>query len=119
MNAKDVLVAIGVEGTQKDRKDTKKDLKGKERDKKDHSSNYDNVKPKNDKTRRMVKFKTLVMPVDKILMQIKDKHPLKRLKLLNSSPNARNKKKYYHFHRDHRHYTYKCRDLKEQIEELI
>ena len=51
MNAKDVLVAIKVEGTKKDRRDTKKDPKGKERDRKDHSSNYDNVKPKNDKTR--------------------------------------------------------------------
>lgn len=59
------------------------------------------------------------MSVDKILMQIKDKHPLKRLKPLNSSPNTCNKKKYYHFHRDHGHYTDECRDLKKQIEELI
>ena len=68
MNTKDVLVAIRVEGTQKDKRDTKKDTKGKERNRKDHSSSHDNVKPWNDKTRRMVKFKTPVMPVDKILM---------------------------------------------------
>ena len=28
-------------------------------------------------------------------------------------------KKYYYFHKDHGHYTDKCRDLKGQIEELI
>ena len=31
----------------------------------------------------------------------------------------RNKKKYCHFYKDHDHYTKDCRDLKEQIEELI
>ena len=59
------------------------------------------------------------MPIDQILMQINDDHQLRWPKLLSGSPNARNKKKYYHFHRDHRHYTDKCRDLKEHIEELI
>ena len=58
------------------------------------------------------------MSIDKILMQIKDDHPLKWLKPLNSSPSARNKK-YCRFHRDHGHHTNECRDLKEQIEELI
>ena len=34
-------------------------------------------------------------------------------------PNVRDKNKYYCFHKDHGHYTEDCRDLKEQIEELI
>ena len=59
------------------------------------------------------------MPIDKILMQIKDEHYLKWPRLLHSSPNVRNKKKYCRFHKDHDHYTEDCRDLKEQIEELI
>ena len=59
------------------------------------------------------------MPVDKILTQIKDEHYLKRPRLLNSSFNVHDKKKYFRFHKDHDHYTKDCRDLNEQIEELI
>ena len=59
------------------------------------------------------------MPVDKILAQIKDEHYLKWLRPLHSSPNVQDKKKYRRFHKDHGHYTEDCRDLKEQIKELI
>ena len=52
-------------------------------------------------------------------MQIKDEHYLKWPRPLHSSPHIRDKNKYYHFHKDHGHYTEDCRDLKEQIEELI
>ena len=67
----------------------------------------------------MIKFTPLIMPIDKILAQIKDEHYLKWLRLLHSSPNVCDKNKYYRFHKDHGHYTEDCRDLKEQIEELI
>ena len=53
------------------------------------------------------------------MVQIKDKHSLKWPKPLYLSPNARDKRKYYHFHKDHGHYIEDCRDLKEQIKELI
>ena len=59
------------------------------------------------------------MPVDKILMQIKDEHYLKWPRPLHLSPNIYDKNKYYRFHKDYGHYTEDCRDLKEQIEELI
>ena len=59
------------------------------------------------------------MPVDKILAQINDEHYLKWPRPLHLSPNVCDKKKYYQFHKDHGHYTEDCRDLKEQIEELI
>ncbi|XP_050240766.1 uncharacterized protein LOC126689570 [Quercus robur] len=59
------------------------------------------------------------MPVDQILVQIKDEHYLKWPRPLHLSPNVRDKRKYCRFHKDHVHYTEDCRDLKEQIEELI
>ena len=59
------------------------------------------------------------MSVNKILAQIKDEHYLKWPRPLYSLPNVRDKKKYCHFQKDHGHYTKDCRDLKEQIEELI
>jgi len=40
-------------------------------------------------------------------------------KAITFVPNVRDKKKYCRFHKDHGHYTEDCRDLKEQIEELI
>ena len=59
------------------------------------------------------------MPVNQILTQIKDKHYLKWPRPLHSSPNVRDRRKYYCFHKDHEHYIEDCRDLKEQIEEPI
>ena len=59
------------------------------------------------------------MHVDKIFMQIKDEHYLKWPRPLHSSPNVRDKNKYYRFHKDHGHNMKDCRDLKEQIEELV
>lgn len=61
----------------------------------------------------------MVIPIDKILMHVKDDHYLKWIRPLHSSPNAHDKKKYYNFHKDHDHYTEDYRDLKEQIKELI
>ena len=67
----------------------------------------------------MVKFTPLIMPVDKILMQIKNEHYLKWPKPLHSSPNVHDYSKYCRFHKDHGHNTEDYRDLKEQVEELI
>ena len=66
-----------------------------------------------------MKFTPLVMPVDQILTEIRDEPSLKWPKPLHSSPSVRDKRKYYHFYKDHGHYTEDCWDLKEQIEELI
>ena len=60
-----------------------------------------------------------MIPANKILMQIKDELNLKWPKPLTSSSRKRDLKKYCRFHKDHGHYTDECRDLKEQIEELI
>ena len=87
MNAEDAVAAI--------RDDEKSGDKGRDR-------------RRDDKSTQTVKFTPLVMPVDKILMQIKDEHYLKWPRPLHSSPYVRDKNKYCRFHKYHGHYTKDC-----------
>ena len=66
-----------------------------------------------------MKFTPLVIPIEQILTEIKDKQYLKWPRPLHSLPSVRDKRKYCRFHKDQGHYTKDCRDFKEQIEELI
>lgn len=59
------------------------------------------------------------MPVEKVLLQMKDDPNLRWLKPLSSFPHKWDQKKYCYFHKDHDHYIEECKDLKEQIEEMI
>ena len=118
MNAEDALVAIRDVEKPRDKGRKDDDRRGQKRERPDRQTS-DRGKRKDEKTPRTVRFTPLVMPIDKILTQIKDKHYLKWPRPLHSSPNVCDKKKYCRFHRDHGHYTKDCRDLKEQIEELI
>ena len=116
MNAKDVLAAIGEESRPKGKESVREDQKGCKRKRNDRQTSFDGNKQRDDKIPQMVKFTPLVIPVDKILVQIKDDHHLKWPKPLHFSSNVRDKRKYYCFHKDHSHYIKDCRDLKEQIE---
>ena len=57
------------------------------------------------------------MPLEQVLMQIKDDPSLKWLEKMKGDPNNCNRNKYCHFHRDHGHDTDECFD--QQIENLI
>ena len=118
MNAEDAVAAIRDVEKPGDKGRKYDERNGQKRDRQDRRLTDVN-KRKDDKGTRTIKFTPLVMPVDKILMQIKDEHYLKWPRLLDSSPHICDKNKYCHFHKDHGHYTEDCRDLKEQIEELI
>ncbi|XP_023897041.1 uncharacterized protein LOC112008911 [Quercus suber] len=118
MNAEDALAAIKDTEKPEDRGRKEDECRGQKRERPDRRTNDGNGR-KDDKSSRSVKFTPLVMPVDKILMQIKDENFLKWPRPLHSSPNICDKNKYCRFHKDHGHYTEDCRDLKEQIEELI
>ncbi|XP_065623394.1 uncharacterized protein LOC136064893 [Quercus suber] len=59
------------------------------------------------------------MPLEQVLMQIKDEPSLKWPEKLKGDPNKRNRNNYYRFHKDHGHDTDECFDLKQQIENLI
>nr|XP_023879902.1 uncharacterized protein LOC111992266 [Quercus suber] len=119
MNAEDVLVAIRDGGRPRDKEERKDDDRRGQKRERPNRRTSDGIKRKDDKGPQAVKFTPLVMPVDKILIEIKDEHYLKWPRPLHSSPNVRDKNKYCRFHKDHDHYTEDCRDLKEQIEELI
>ena len=118
MNAKDALAAIKDLKKPGDRGRKDDERRGQKRERPDRRSN-DGLKKKEDRGPRRVKFTPLIMPVDKILTQINDEHYLKWPRPLHSSPNICNKNKYCRFHKDHGHNTKDCRDLKEQVEELI
>ena len=118
MNAEDALVAIKDVEKISEKGREENDQRGWKRERLDRQTN-DGAKRKDKKAPQMIKFTLLIMPVDKILAQIKDEYYLKWPRPLHSSPNMRNKKKYCRFHKDHDHYTEDCRDSKEQIEELI
>ena len=119
MNAEKALAAIdGAEKTKEKKKEKEDDQRGQKKDWVNQQNDEGNRR-REDKNPRPMKFTPLVTPVDKILMEIRDEPSLKWPRPLHSSPNVRNKRKYYRFHKDHMHYIEDCRDLKEQIEELI
>ena len=118
MNAEDAVAAIRDIEKPGDKGKKDDERKGQKKERPDHQI-VDGNRRKDDKSAQAVKFTPLVMPVNKILMQIKDEHYLKWPRPLHSSRYVRDKNKYCRFHKDHGYYTKDCRDLKEQIEELI
>ena len=118
MNAEDAVAAIRDDEKPGDKGGKEDECRGQKKERPDRRAAEVNRR-RDDKSNRTVKFTPFVMPVDKILMQIKDEYYLRWPRPLHSSPHVRDKNKYCHFHKDHGHYTEDCRDLKEQIEELI
>ena len=70
-------------------------------------------------TRKFTSFTPLTVPIDQVLMQIKDEEALMFSGKLKGDLNERLRDKYYRFHCDHGHDTTDCYDLKQQIEALI
>ena len=68
---------------------------------------------------KTINFMPLNTPLDKVLMQIKDKVTLTWLDNLKGDLNKRPRNKYCYFHRYHGHDTSECYGLKQQIKALI
>ncbi|XP_065636727.1 uncharacterized protein LOC136070561 [Quercus suber] len=68
---------------------------------------------------RNQQYTPLSVPLEQVLMQIKDEPSLKWPEKMKGDPNKRNRNKYCRFHRDHGHDKDECFDLKQQIENLI
>ena len=67
MNTKVALAAIGEENKPKEKEGVREDWMGRKRERGDRQ-NLDGNKRRDDKASRTIKFTSLVMPVDKILM---------------------------------------------------
>ena len=80
--------------------------KGRTEERKDR----DNKKPGS--STRNQQYTPLNMPLEQVLMQIKDDPSLKWPEKMKGDPNKRNRNKYCRFHRDHGHDTDECFDLK-------
>ena len=76
MNAEDAVATIRDDKKPGDKGGNENERKGQKRERPDQRTTEVNRR-RDDKSNRTVKFTTLVMPVDKILMQIKDEHYLK------------------------------------------
>ena len=68
---------------------------------------------------RSQQYTPLNMPLEQVLMQIKDEPSLKWPEKMKGDPNKHNRNKYCRFHRDRGHNTDECFDLKQQIENVI
>jgi len=68
---------------------------------------------------RNQQYTLLNMPLEQVLIQIKDDPSLKWSEKMKGDPNKRNRNKYCHLHRDHGHNTDECFNLKRQTENLL
>lgn len=62
---------------------------------------------------RFTNFTPLNIPIDQVLIQIKDEGSMMLPGKLKGDPNKRSKDKYYRFHQDHGHDMFECYDLKQ------
>ena len=116
MNAEDAMIVEGGRAKKRERQDDPHQDKGRK-------STWMNDQRDDRRPRpppgRIANFTPLNTSLDQVLMQIKDDMTLTWPDKLKGDPSKRSRNKYCHFHWDHGHNTFKCYDLKQQIEALI
>ena len=101
MNGDDAFTTKWLIGKWK--KEEPSDSKVRKRIVRTHISKAEASKSSSNKPKNKTNFTPLVMPANKILMQIKDEPSLKWTKPLSTSSRKYDPKKYCHFHKDHGH----------------
>ena len=114
MNAEDAIIAKKrkrserMEGNPSRQSDQgPRPKKGRMEERKDR----DNKKP--GPSARNQQYTPLNVPLEQVLMQIKDDPSLKWPEKMKGDPNKHNRNKYCRFHRDHGHDMDECFDLKQ------
>ena len=110
MNAEDAVLA--------------KEIKGKRKRDEGKSSNHDKKKVTQSFGQTIGKkkellFPPLIMPIEQVLMKIRDNPSLQWPKPISTPVERRDKSKCCRFHQNHKHHTDECRHLKDQVETLI
>nr|XP_023896294.1 uncharacterized protein LOC112008189 [Quercus suber] len=117
MNAKDAVITKKRKrmkaNTQRHPKQGPRQKKGRTEDRKGRDNKKAGPSVQNQQ------YMPLNIPLEQVLMQIKDDHSLKWPEKMKGDLNKRNRNNYCRFHRDHGHDTDECFDLKQQIENLI
>ena len=72
-----------------------------------------------DRKPKFTNFTPLIMPIEQVLIQIRDDPSLQWQKPISTPVERRDKIKYCRFHQDHEHRIDECRHLKDQMETLI
>ena len=119
MNAENAVLAKEMKGKRKRDEETSRN-----RDKKKETRSVgQTTKIKKmellDRRPKFTTFTPLIMPIEQVLMQIKDDPSLQWLKPISTPAERRDKNKYCRIHQDHGHCTDECRHLKDQVETLI
>ena len=118
MNAEDVVLAKEMKGKRK----RDKGINGNRDKKKETRSGRHTIGKKKelpDRKPKFTNFTPLIMPIEQVLMQIRDDSYLQWPKPISTLVERRDKSKYCRFHQDNGHRTDDYRHLKDQVETLI
>ncbi|XP_065622630.1 uncharacterized protein LOC136064614 [Quercus suber] len=119
MNAEDAIIAKKRKRVEKVEANLMRQSEQGPRPKKGRMEDKKDREKKVGPSARNQQYTPLNVPLEQILMQIKDEPSLKWPEKMKEDPNKRNRNKYCRFHRDHGHDTDECFDLKQQVENLI
>ena len=100
MNAEDALLAREEKPKKRERQEDTQQDRGRKMTRNGDQREDRRSKPP---TERFTNFTPLTIPIDQVLMQIKDDTTLTWPGKLKEDPNKRSRDKYCHFHRDHDH----------------
>ncbi|XP_075670186.1 uncharacterized protein LOC142639948 [Castanea sativa] len=112
MNAEDAVLTKEMKGKRK-RDEGTSSSRDKKKETRGVGQTIGKKKELPDRKSKFTNFTPLIIPIEQVLMQIRDDPSLQWLKPISTLVERRDKNKYCRFHQDHRHCTDECRHLKD------